>query len=86
MKSLIIFWGIENNESDIINVRLERNGDDYCVYAYGDRVEINLYIGDDLDMNDLTYEEALRRRFGQISEDELDSEEDDSSNDDILAT
>lgn len=81
MKRLIIFWGIENDYEDAVNVKLERDGDDHYVFAYGDQVEINFYIGDDPERNDLTYDEAIRRRIRQLNRDVADSEESDDSDD-----
>lgn len=73
MKRLMIFWGIENEEPDLISVALERKGDNYVVYAYADEVEI--YVGDDPERYDLTYREAIRRRIRKLSEEDLDSNE-----------
>ena len=82
MKRLVIFWGIENVEQDFVNVTLHRNDNDYVVFASGDEIDINLFVGDDIERYDFTYSEATRRRSRQILEDFLNSDDDANSDTD----
>ena len=82
MKRLIIFWG-KHDDPDYINVTLERKDDDYVVFAYGDEIDINLFVGDDTERYDLTFSEAIRRKIRQLNEDDLDSEEEHDGEEDI---